>query len=271
MSYQAVNRLRLSANSVSIFWCTGPVGMIQREDFWDTIARNVLVYREGIVDVREHSILLANGSEVTTDAIFCGTGWLTKYPFLSTQQSVQLGLPHAKDDDPPEAAQKWKSLLQAADKQVIARFPQLADPPACFKHPQSTTTTRLYNCIAPLTDSSIVFLGAAYLPNAFRTAEAQAIFATACLDGNFQLPLQDQAEQEIAYMAAFSNRRYPSHGAAGNYFNMDLVGYTDKIVQDVGLVSHRRRWWWQDFFLPCVAADYSGIKNEYLAKCKKRD
>ena len=261
----------LSANNSSIFWCTGPVGMIQREDFWDTIARNVLVYRESIAEVRERSILLENGSEVTTDAIFCGTGWLTKYPFLSTQQSVQLGLPHAKNDDPPETARKWELLLQAADKEVIARFPQLANPPACFKRPQTTTTTRLYNCIAPLTDSSIVFLGAAYLPNAFRAAEAQAIWATAYLDGNFQLPLQDQAEQEIEYMAAFSNRRYPNHGAAGNYFNMDLVGYTDKLVHDVGLVSHRRRWWWQDFFLPCVASDYSGIKDEYLAKCKKHD
>ena len=245
--------------------------MIQRDDFWDTIAKNVAVQRESIVEMRERSVLLGNGAEVASDVVFCGTGWNTQYAFLTKEQRVQLGLPYAKEDDPPEVAQKWDTLLQAADDDILARFPLLTNPPPYFKRPQATTATRLYNCIAPLTDDSIVFLGAAYLPNAFRAAEAQAIWATARLDGNFKLPPQQQAEREVAYMAAFSRRRYPSHGVAGNYFNMDLVGYTDKLVQDLGLVSHRKRWWWQDFFLPCIASDYSGIKDEYLAKFKNHD
>lgn len=237
--------------------------MIQHDDFWDTIARNVSVIQEGIIGLRECSVVLKNGSKIPSDVLFCGTGWNPLYPFLSKEQSIQLGVPHIIDDDPSEAAQKWNLLMQAADNEVLARFPQLANPQAFFKRPHNTTTTRLYNCIAPLSDDSIVFVGDVYLSNAFRTAEAQAIWATAYLDGNVVLPSQDRAEQEIAYMAAFSKRRYPSHGATGNYFHMDLVAYTDKLLQDVGLKSHRRRWWWQDLFDPCLASDFAQVKAEY--------
>ena len=258
--------MQMITNLRSIFWCTGPLGMIQHDDFWDTIAKNVSVFREGITEMYEHSIVLSNGCKIATDILLCGTGWDQQYPFLSTEQCVQLGVPHAREDDPPEAAQRWDLLLQAADDEVVARFPQLADPPTFFKPPRKTTATRLYNCIASLSDDSILFLGGIYLSNSFRTAEAQAIWATAFLDGKVKLPPQKQAEREIAYMTAFSNRRYPSHGATGNYFHMDLIGYTDKLLQDVGLVSHRRRWWWQDFFYPCLANDFSHIKDEYLTK-----
>ncbi|KAL8637399.1 MAG: hypothetical protein Q9228_005323 [Teloschistes exilis] len=253
-------------SSTAIFWCTGPIGMIQHEDFWDTIAKNVSVFRHNILHLRERCIVLDDESEVPADALFCGTGWNPEYPFLSKGQTVDLGLPHANEDDPPDVARKWESLLKAADDEVIARFPQLADPPPFYKRRQNSTATRLYNCVAPLSDDSILFLGNVYLSNAFRTAEAQAIWATAYFDGNVVLPTREKSERDIAYMAAFSKRRYPSHGATGNYFHMDLVGYSDRLLQDVGLVSHRRQWWWQDFFYPCLASDFSHIKDEYLAK-----
>ncbi|KAL8726312.1 MAG: hypothetical protein Q9166_006790 [cf. Caloplaca sp. 2 TL-2023] len=253
-------------SSTAIFWCTGPIGMIQHDDFWDTIAKNVSVFRHNILELRERCVVLENHSEVPADALFCGTGWDAQYPFLSKKQIVEFGLPHASEDDSPDVAKKWASLLQAADDGVVARFPQLADPPTFFERPRNTTATRLYRCIAPLSDDSILFLGDVYLSNAFRTAEAQAIWATAYLDGHVALPAQEKAERDIAYMAAFSKRRYPSHGATGNYFHMDLIGYSDRLLQDVGLVSHRRQWWWQDFFYPCLASDFSHIKDEYLAK-----
>ncbi|KAI4206846.1 MAG: hypothetical protein LQ346_000908 [Caloplaca aetnensis] len=209
--------------------------MIQREDFWDTIAKNVAVFREDVVEMRKGSIVLETGSEVPTDAHFCGTGWDPNYPFLTNGRMVAPGLPHAVEDDLHTAA-RWKMLLEAADKQVIARFPQLAEPPLHFERPRNITSTRLYRGMVPLCDKPIVFLGDVYLSNAFCTAEAQAIWATAYLDGNYQVPPQAEAEKDIAYMAAFSNRRYPSHGQRGTYFHVDLIGYTDRLLQDVGLV-----------------------------------
>ena len=71
-------------------------------------------------------------------------------------------------------------------------------------------------------------------------------------------------------MTTFSKRRYPSHGATGNYFHMDLVGYTDKLMKDVGLVSHRKGWW-QDFVSPCLASDFKGMREGYLSKFGVRE
>ncbi|KAI4124944.1 MAG: hypothetical protein LQ338_004549 [Usnochroma carphineum] len=257
-------------SSTNIFWCTGPIGMIQRDDFWDTIAKNVSVFRENISELRDHSILLENGSEVPADTLFCGTGWDPHYPFLSKAQTVRFGLPHAAEDDNLPTLEEWNALLEAADKQVAARFPQLAEPPAFFERGLNIKPIRLYNCMVPLSDNSILFLGNIYLSNAFRTAEAQAVWATAYLDNNVALPPSEQAKQDIAYMAAFSKRRYPSHGKTGNYFHMDLVGYTDKLLRDVGLFSHRKYWWWQDLFSPCLASDLRQVKDEYLAKFGKQ-
>lgn len=67
-------------------------------------------------------------------------------------------------------------------------------------------------------------------------------------------------------MNAFFRRRYPSHEAAGNYFHFDLVGYTDKLMADIGLMSHRKGGWWSDLTSPCLASDFKEIKEEY---CKK--
>lgn len=76
------------------------------------------------------------------------------------------------------------------------------------------------------------------LSNSFRNAEAQAIWTTAYFDKNVKLPDTEQAEKEIAEMNAFSKRRYPSLEAMGTFFHFDLVSYTDKLMEDIGLKSH---------------------------------
>lgn len=240
--------------------------MIQREDFWETIAKNFTIHRSNIRTMQASSIVLEDGSEILSDVLFCGTGWSQHYPFLSQEQVVDFGLPHDPGEDNVEESQKWTSLLDAADKQVLTQFPVLANPPPYFQRPTKSTGTRLYNGMTPLSDNSIAFVGHVLVSNAFRNAEAQAIWTTAYFDKNIKLPETEQAEKEIAYMNAFSKRRYPSHGVTGAYFHFDLVGYTDKLMRDIGLTSHRKGWWWSDLTSPCLASDFKDIKDEYLAK-----
>ena len=157
--------------------------------------------------MRPNTIVLQGGSEIKSDVLFCGTGWSRHYPFFAKEQVIEFGLPHAFEEDSNEAS-NWGTLLKAADQQVIKQFPQLANPPPYFQRPTTTTATRLYNCIAPLRDDTIAFLGDIYLSNSFRTAEAQAIWVTAYFDGNIKLPPQEEAEKEIAYMTTFSRRNW---------------------------------------------------------------
>lgn len=180
----------------SIFWATGPLGMIQHEDFWDTIAMNVSIHRSDIRTMKSRSIVLEDGSEIASEVLFCGTGWNQHYPFLSEEQAAEFGLPHRHDAevDAAKESPKWQSLLKEADENVLKQFPQLADPPPHFEKSAKTTTSKLYNSIAPLNDDSIAFIGHIQLSNSFRPAEAQSIWTTAFFDRNVQLPDAEQAE-----------------------------------------------------------------------------
>ncbi|KAL9606455.1 MAG: hypothetical protein Q9179_000371 [Wetmoreana sp. 5 TL-2023] len=249
----------------SPFWCTGPLGLALHDDFWDTLAHNVYVYRNDIRSMKANSIVLDDGSEIAADVLLCGTGWSAQYPFFSKQQACELGLPHRPEDDPPDESRLWSALLKQAEQRVLSDFPILQHPPPHNAPDGPTTTLRMYNCIASLNDPSVVFLGRAHLSNSFRTSEAQAIWATAYFDGNVKMPPRAQAQRDIAYMNALSKKRYPSHGAVGDYLFFELVWYTDRLMDEVGLKSHRKGWL-TDWVEPCLAADFKDVKKEYLEK-----
>lgn len=247
------------------FWFTGPLGLVQYDDFWDTLAQNVQVYRNNISSMKSHSIMLDDGTEIKSDILLCGTGWSAQYPFFSKDLTCSLGLPHHPEDDSLADSQLWNGLVNVAEQQVLADYPILEHPPPHKTAKVPTTSLRMYNGIAPLEDPSVVFLGRVHLSNAFRTSEAQAIWATAYFDGNVKMPPIEQAQRDIAYMNALSRKRYPSHGAAGDYLFFGLVWYTDRLLEEVGLRSHRKGWW-ADWVEPCLASDFKDTKKEYLEK-----
>ena len=213
------------------------------------------------------SVVIDKTKNVLADTILCGTGWKPIYPFLSPLDAISLGLPHDSRDDTDEEREAWKTLLEAADQRITSAFPIFKHPPTRKKPDIDTTTSRLYNGIAPLTDSSIVFLGHLHLSNSFRTAEAQAIWATAYFDGSFKLPPLHKAREAVAHMNACSRRRYPTKGSRGDYCFFELIWYTDRLMQDIGLNSHTQKGWWWDYWLePCLASDFRDSVNEYKQK-----
>jgi len=212
--------------------------------------------------MKPNAIILDDDTEVPTDALLCGTGWRSNYPFFSQDMVQSLGLPYpllVNEIDP------WTDLLRIADSRVISNFPQLANPPPYVKPDILTTTSKLYKGMVPLEDRTIVCLGYVDISNSFRAAEAQAIWATAYLDRSIVLPPLEQLKEEVAYMNAFSRRRYPSHGQKGDCIFFELIWYTDDLLNDVGLTSHRKGWW-SDWFKPCLAADFKEVKEEYRKK-----
>ena len=154
-------------------------------------------------------------------------------------------------------------LQEAADAEVLAQFPRLASPPRFFERGMVKTPYRLYQNMAPLDDDSIVFLGQMRVANSFRVSECQALWATAYLDGNIALPSYDEMQADIAYVNAFCKRRYPANGGAGNYFHYDVISYTDNLLAELGLSSHRKKGWWKNFVGPCFASDLRGCIDEY--------
>ncbi|KAI4209546.1 MAG: hypothetical protein LQ351_007537 [Letrouitia transgressa] len=249
-----------------LFWQNCAGGLLNRADFWDTIAPNVHVYFDDIVKVEHKLVRLQKGQDIPTDAILCGTGWKTAdFDFFKPQDLVKLGLPHQFSDEPADQLELWAQLEKQAEPAIIRNFPVLANQPKHHHKPLHTTPYRLYNGIAPLNDNTIVFVGYFLVGNYFKGAECQAIWATAFLDGKLELPTREERQIEIARLNTWCRKRYLSNGELGNMVVSESNFYTDKLLKEVGLSSHLKGWF-NDYFRPGTAQDMAGLKEEYLAR-----
>ena len=91
------------------------------------------------------------------------------------------------------------------------------------------------------------------------------MWATAYLDGKLALPSLEERREEVALFIAWCRRRYLSNGEGGNWMTFELVAYTDQLLEQLGLKSHRKGWF-KDLFEPCVQSDLVGLKEEYIRK-----
>jgi hypothetical protein len=130
----------------------------------------------------------------------------------------------------------------------------------------------LYKIIAPISKAcdvaqnrSIVFIGHIGVGNDFPAVECQAMWATAYMDGKLAVPTWEEQEQEIPLSTARNRRRYLSSGMEGNNMTFKLIGYTDSLLGNLGLSSHRKGFL-KDLFVPCKASNFASLKGEYIRK-----
>lgn len=246
----------------------GPGGLLNRNDFFETIVPNVEIHHEHITNLSPHQIHLQSGKTVECDALLCGTGWSHSFNYMSDSLAAQFGLPHPSKSTTPDLAERWKSLDATSDQEIASQFPILANPPTHF-HPKPTTEPfRLFNSIAPLdndADHNLVVIGQVLVTNYFRATECQSIWATAYLDGHVKLPSREDRDRDVARTVAFSRRRYLTTGDDGTNFVTDSLRYSHRLLDQLGLQSYRD-WWFKELFVPRTPKDLRGLKDEYLAK-----
>ena len=257
--------------------------MANRPDFLSTLSTKVRIYRQDISHLSADSITLRSRSAsvaeeksltIPVDVLIYCTGWSPTTTLFTPDQASALGLSVSLDDIDPQTQRHWHNLEKAADQAILSRFPILRHPPEYRKIEPSRTPFRLYKAIAPLADvhstHSIVFLGKMVVGNNFFTAEAQALWAVAYLDGRIKnLPSQAQIEKEVAETVAWDRRRYLNKGELGSWFYYDVVDYSDALLEQLGLNSHRRgKGWIADLMDPCFAKDLKGLVEEYKGNYK---
>jgi dimethylaniline monooxygenase (N-oxide forming) len=217
--------------------------------------------------LHDKMLYLEDGTHFPCDAVLCGTGWKPGIEFFSTDLLVKLDLPHHKEDEQYETTAKWEKLTMEADEKVRKKYLLLANPPAhSHKHIQ-TTPYRLYNCMAPLSDDSILFMNHVTAGNKLFAAEAQAIWAVAHFDKKIVPSSTEEKEKEIATWVAWCQRRYLSNGELGNFAAFDSVPYVDKLLNDIRATAHRKGWW-RDLFEPFKPHDLGVAWKEYLDRCQ---
>lgn len=184
-----------------------------------------------------HILHLSDNTKISSDVLLLGTGFQTSLNYLPQDLRAELGAIHNPDVDTPATAKKWAKLEAAADKQVLKRFPILANPPEHYLKRAATTPYRLYRGIVPIYNSTrdIVFINHLITANMMMNAEGQAHWAVAYLSDAFELPPIEQMEKDVAIQVAYSRRRGLSSGRLGNNFAFDMVAYFDRLMEDLGV------------------------------------
>lgn len=89
-SLEGFEGLRSNSN---VKWRVGPLGLMQRDDFGDVVARNMHVHRSDVKTLEERVVVLEDGKVVPTDVLLCGTGWRQEMPFLFARRSARTASP----------------------------------------------------------------------------------------------------------------------------------------------------------------------------------
>lgn len=257
-----------------IFWQNDSSSVNTRPDFLSTIATQVHIYRRDVDRLNPQSVVLAprdaEDKEIILPAdvlVYC-TGWDPVSYLFSSDEALRLGLSVPISEVEPKVQSHWQALETAADCKVISKFPHLGEPPLYRKFEPIHTPFRLYKAIAPVNGApnhSIVFLGKMVVGNNFRTAEAQALWAVAYLDGNVEVS-ESAMQADVAMMVAWDRRRYLNKGQLGTWFYFDVVAYADMLLEQLKLSSHRRKGWFRNLMNPCVANDLKDLAAEYKAR-----
>ncbi len=167
----------------------------------------VSVHIADVTGLSAKTVHLSNGTQLETDALCCVTGWKHVPPvkFLPEGIEKDLGLPHA----PQESDLFTTEAVDAADAEILSRFPRLKDQPIQNKNMKpllagdALTTTdavnpdtlltpwTLYHFMVPpsarlLQTRDIAFAGVLLNFSTFMIAHAQSVWITAFF--NDQLP-----------------------------------------------------------------------------------
>ena len=264
--------------TIRVFWQNDSSGINQRPDFYSTIATKVHVYRQTINHFTADSVILSDWKSgrrthtLPVDVFVMCTGWNSNSSQFDPWTGFDLGLPTLSPTQSRHGKAAWQALEDIGDRNVLARFPLLRDPPQYQKVESSVSPFRLYKAMTPITDiqdHSIVFLGRMVVGSNFRVAEVQALWAVAYLEGKLKLERQSM-ELEIGETVAWCRRRYLNKGDLGSWFFFDVIPYTDMLLDQLGLRSHRQKGWLKDFFGPCRAADLKDLVEEYKKTYPKK-
>lgn len=70
-------------------------------------------------------------------------------------------------------------------------------------------------------------------------------------------------------MIAWNKRRYSSNGNLGHFATFDSAPYVDRLLDEIGLMSHRKEGWLGNMFAPFMPSDLCKPWNKYITRRKE--
>ncbi|KAL6715393.1 hypothetical protein ACLMJK_006354 [Lecanora helva] len=218
----------------------------------------------------------------------------------------RLGMPQTRPKpSPAETARELKAdatilerlprlqnqPVRSSDRRALTDLRALdaQDHPALAKG-EEEEPYRLYNFMVPpafINERTIGFAGALMTVHTVMVAEAQALWLTAYFGQGLASDRQQRQQQQSGLanghtkpefdIDAVTNKtvlhsryckwRYPiGYGLRFPDFVFDVVPYMDMLLQDLGLVSRRKKSRWAELFHPYGPQDYQGMVDEWRVK-----
>ena len=244
---------------------------------------------------KDNTIKFTDGSEATTDAIVCCTGWkhVPNISFHPSSIHASIGIP-SNEYTRSQTAQ-WAMLDNRADSEILERLPILLRNRPKEPHQLNAANTNLYTSwrlwrgIAPPSTGirDVVFLGMMTCPQTVLRAEISALWAYAYVFDKLdepvvaigtQPPRRINNHEEKLYDTAIFQRygfwRTPyGHGAKHADAVFEGLPYFDMLLQDLGLCNWRKGWGWlgEIFGGGYWQKDYQGLVQEWMEKQNYKD
>lgn len=274
------------------------------EKIWDIIddGKHLTISRTSIVSAVDKTLILKDGTSISSDAIILATGWKSPWAELfPLKLAEELELPVPLTSESIEHKEHWASLDAAAKEQLHKIHSFITKPPEHIPlHylPKPTTTfSHHFRSIAPpgaaaRGDRNIVFLG--YLHTGMQAIHAQAcsIWSYAYLEGF--LPPKDQAplatllddrikmERDTAWIDMWFRTRYLGIWDGIFLATFETREVVDRILLDLGIRPDRKgmfvkkgwfygwRCFFAEWFTSYGSSEYAGILDEYLDLIEKK-
>lgn len=269
----------------SPFWMGGTVGILKYPTDFMELVRNgqIRIHIQDIAKLSRNRISLSDGLVVEAEALVLATGW-TKDPnvkFVPESLVKRLGLPHRSNEA--------NEMAEAADKEVLARFPSLRNQPIWnskykplpggpAQQASLNEPYRLYRFMIPsdptfIASHDVGFVGAMSTFSNVTSAEIQSLWLTAYLDGKLMInKSSEDIKWETTLHSQFDMRRHPfGYGHIYPDLVFESMPYFDSLLTDLGLQAHRKNGRLAEWFEPYGPGDYKDIVGEWKSKQFKMD
>ncbi|KAF7188126.1 FAD-dependent monooxygenase DEP4 [Pseudocercospora fuligena] len=268
-------KLRPKLGLESSFWSPATLGVMTCPGLWDAIhsSDRIKVYRSAIQKLLAGAVELDNGICLPSDAAVFATGWQANHDMFPAHTRASLGLPGPSDElvaSPEEV--RWRSIQSQADQDITQELPILSRSPPGWESCR-LNDYRLYRFLVPVSndyaDRSIAYVGFLRNTGLPIVLEAQALWATAYLSGELDVPDQPARELEAARTGAWIRRRYVC-GRKVPFALVDWFSYIDVLYGDLGICSRRKRSWFLETFSVYRPEDFKGVVEEWKTRNERK-
>ncbi|EUC42276.1 hypothetical protein COCMIDRAFT_29088 [Bipolaris oryzae ATCC 44560] len=248
-----------------MFWSGSGIGVHNFDtNFFDLVREGkVRVHIADITKLDGKTVHLSDGEQISTDVLICATGWQKDIP-LTFKNLPQGGIGLA------QSGQERADLIEKTNREVLQMFPGLKRQPVLRYKRKEDDLHRMYRFMVPpalVNQRNLAFAGMVSTTSTALFASTQGLWISAFFDGKLKRVASTEKDitAEVLLHTQWGRYRYPcGYGDSIPDFAFESMPYIDLLLNDVGIVTHRKSNQIAEIFEPYKPADYRELAKEYL-------